>query len=143
MNLIIQKAFAHWKGGKASARTLTTGSSALLQSRFSSGIPLETDTITNPVELIAAAQASSFSLALAKELELKSAVKGEIITTATVTLEHLAAGWTIMNLHLNVAARLPKVTQSKFIDATVRAKTNCLVSRLLRVTISMTAKLEK
>ena len=55
----------------------------------------------------------------------------------------VAAGWTVMNIHLNVIARLPKVTQSKFIDAAVRAKTSCLVSRLLRANISMNAKLEK
>ena len=69
-------------------------------------------------------------------------LEADVIVTATVTLEHLAAGWTIMNIHLNVIARLPKVTQSRFIDATVRAKTSCLVSRLLRANISMNAKLE-
>ncbi len=48
-----------------------------------------------------------------------------------------------MNMHLDVLARLPKITQSGFIDATVRAKTNCLVSRLVRANMSMNAKLEK
>jgi osmotically inducible protein OsmC len=74
---------------------------------------------------------------------LRASAAGEIVTAATVTLEHLVAGWTIMNIHLNVLARLPKVTQGQFIDATVRAKTNCVVSRLLRANISMNAKLEK
>ncbi len=146
MNLIIRKALVRWKGGvKGGSRTLTTGSGALLQLNFSLGIPLktDTDTNTNPAELIAAAHASSFSLALSKELGLKTVAKGEIVTTATVTLEHLATGWTIMNIHLAVAARLPKVTQSQFIGATVRAKTNCLISRILRANISMNAKLEK
>jgi hypothetical protein len=68
---------------------------------------------------------------------------GDIVTTTTVTLEHLAGGWTITNLHLNVIAKLPKMTQREFIDATVRAETSCLVSRLLRATISMNAKLEQ
>ena len=48
-----------------------------------------------------------------------------------------------MNIHLNVVAKLPNVTQGRFIDATVRAKTNCLVSKLIRANISMNAKLEK
>ena len=61
----------------------------------------------------------------------------------TVTLEHLAAGWTIINIHLKVAASLPKVTQGRFIDASVRARTNCVVPLLLRANISVNAKLEK
>jgi osmotically inducible protein OsmC len=68
---------------------------------------------------------------------------GDILTSAAVTLERLAAGWTILNIHLDVVARLPNATQGRFIDAAVRAKTNCLVSRVLRATISMNAKLEK
>jgi osmotically inducible protein OsmC len=144
MNLIIRKAFVRWKGGvKGGTRAVTTESGVLMQAAFSLGVPLQTDSNTNPAELIAAAHASSFSLALSKELGLKTVAKGEIVTTATVTLEHLTAGWTIMNIHLSVAARLPKVTQSRFIDATVRAKTNCLVSRLLRANVSMNAKLER
>jgi osmotically inducible protein OsmC len=96
---------------------------------------------TGPAELIAAAHASSFSLALSHELGLPHSALGEIVTTATVTMEHLAAGWAIMSMHLNVAARLP-VTQNAFIDAAVRAKTTCLISNILRVKISMSAKLE-
>ena len=106
------------------------------------GGPLEKDSVTDPAQLIAAAHASSFSQALLSELRLRTFAKGNIVTAATVTLAHLATGWTIMNINLNVVAKLPKVTQGKFIDATVRAKTNCLVSRLVRANISMNAKLE-
>jgi len=98
---------------------------------------------TDPAELIAAAHAGSFSLALAKELKLAPSAPGSIITTATVTTEHLDTGWTITNIHLNTIATLPKVTQSEFIAAIVRAKTSCLISRLLRATISVNAKLAK
>ena len=141
MNLIIRKASVRWKGG---TRAVTTGSGVLKQAKFGSGVSLKNNgSNTDPAELVAAAHASSFSLALSKELGLKAFAAGEIVTSATVTLEHLAAGWTIMNIHLNVVARLPKVTQGRFIDATVRAKTNCLVSRSLRANISMNAKLEK
>lgn len=143
MNLIIRKASVLWKGGgNGGNRTVTTDSGVLKCAKFSLGLPLKKNSHTDPAELIAAAHASSFSLALSNELGLRASAAGEIVTLATVTLEHLAAGWTIMNIHLNVLAKLPKVTQGRFIDATVRAKTNCVVSRLLRANISMNAKLE-
>ena len=144
MKLIMRKALVRWKGGtKGGTRLMSTESGVMDQARYSSGIPLKEDSTTDPPELIAAAHAGSFSLALSNELGLASRASGNIVTTATVTLELLAAGWTVMNSHLNVIARLPKMTQGEFIDATVRAKTRCLVSRLLRANISMTAKLEK
>ena len=144
MNLIIRKASVRWKGGtKGGTRAVTTENGTLKQARGSLGIPLKNGSDTDPAELIAAAQASSFSLALSTELGRKAFAADETLTTATVTMELLAAGWTIMNIHLNVVARLFKVTQGRFIDATVRAKTNCPVSRLLRANISMNAKLEK
>lgn len=140
MQLIIRKASVHWKGGGG---TVTTGSGVLKKVKFSLGFPLKCGSHTDSAELIAAAHASSFSSALSRELGLKALVAGELITTATVMLEHLADVWTIRNIHLTVAAKLRKVTQGEFIDATVRAKTNCLVSRSLRANISMNAKLEK
>jgi lipoyl-dependent peroxiredoxin len=144
MKLIIQKASVRWQGGSHGGnRAMTTESGALKEAGFSLGISLAKNSGTNPAELIAAAHAASFSLALSNELGLAGSASGDIVITATVTLEHLAAGWTIMNIHLNIVARLPKVTQSRFIDATVRAKTSCLVSRLLRANISMNAKLEQ
>ena len=144
MKVIMRKASVQWKGGSnGGTRAITTESGVLKQAHYSLGIPFRENCGTNPAELIAAAHAASFSLALSNELGLAGSARGDIVTTATVTLEHLAAGWTIMNIHLNVAARVPKVTQGDFIDATVRAKTSCLVSRLLRANISMTAKLEK
>jgi lipoyl-dependent peroxiredoxin len=144
MNLIIRKASVRWKGGaKGGTTAMTTESGVLKQAKFSTGIPLKSGGATDPAELIAAAHAGSFSLALSNELGLKTSAMGEIVTTATVTLENLTAGWTIMNVHLNVIAKLPKLTQGEFIDATVRAKTDCLVSRSLRANISMNAKLEK
>lgn len=144
MNLIIRKASVRWKGGvKGGTRAVTTGSGALKQVKFSMGVPSAVGRVTDPSELIAAAHASSFSLALFNELQLKAFTKGEIVTTATVTMENLTTGWTIMNVHLNVVAWLPRLTQGEFIDATVRAKTNCLVTRSLRANISMNAKLEK
>jgi osmotically inducible protein OsmC len=144
MKLIMRKASVQWKGGSGGGtRAITTESGVLKQAHYTLGIPFRANSGTNPAELIAAAQAASFSLALSDELGLAASAPGNIVTTATVTLEHLAAGWTVMNLHLDVSAKLPKLTLGEFIDATVRAKTSCVVSRLLRANISMNAKLDK
>jgi len=143
MTLITRKASVHWKGAKGGIRAVTTESGILNQTKISLGLPHKSGPNTDPAELIAAAHASSFSLALSNELGLKDFSAGEILTTATVTMEHEAAGWAIMGIHLNVVARLLKMSQGSFIDATVRAKTNCLVSKALRPKISMNAKLEK
>ena len=105
MKLIIRKASVRWKSGvKDGSRTVTTESGALKASAFSSDISLKSKTDTSPSELIAAAHAISFSRALSHELGLKASALGEIVTTATVTLENLVAGWTIINIHLNVIA---------------------------------------
>lgn len=143
MKVMMRKASVRWEGGaKGGTRAVTTESGVLKEVPYSLGIPAKTDSGTNPAELIAAAHASSFALSLSNELGLTAFAVGEIRTTATVSLEHLAAGWTVMNIHLNIVAKLPKVTQAELIDATVRAKTSCLVSRLLRTNISINAKLE-
>jgi lipoyl-dependent peroxiredoxin len=144
MKLIMRKASVRWKGGsRGGTRAMTAESGVLKEARYSLSVPFREDSGTNPAELIAAAHAGSFALALSDELGLARSAAGDIVITATVTLECLAAGWTIMNIHLNIVARLPRVTQRRFIDATVRAKTSCLVSRSLRANISMNAKLEK
>lgn len=140
MKLIIRRATARWKGG---AGVMTTGSGVLKNAKFAWGYPLKDGFRTDPAELIAAAYASCFSSALSRELGRAASVSGEIATTATVTVKSLVADWALVDIHLHVIARLPGLTQGRFIDAAVRAKTNCLVSRLLRPNISMDARLER
>ena len=143
MKVIMRRASVKWKGGvKGGTRVVSTGSGVLQRARYASGKPLKANSMTDPAELIAAAHAGSFSSSLSNALGLAACASGSIVTTSTVTLEHLAVGWTFLNIHLNVIARLPNVTQIEFVDATVRAKTNCLISRLLRANISLNAKLE-
>ena len=143
MDVIIRKAAVHWQGGaRGGTRAVSTESGVLQQAKCSLGTPRKNRDATDPAELMAAAQASSFSLALSQELGPRAFSAGLIVTTATVTLERLATGWSVMNIHLNVVAQLPEMTQSAFIAAAVRAKTNCVVSRVLRANISMHAKLE-
>ena len=96
-----------------------------------------------PAALFAAAHASSFSLALSSQLRAVSMDSGTFLTTAVVTLEEQAGGWMVANVHLIVLAKLPKISQCEFIEATVRAKTTCTISKMVRANISMIAKLEK
>jgi len=97
---------------------------------------------TNPYELIAAAHAACFSMTLANELTRAGLTQARINTTVIVTMEHLSEGWTITGIQLDVLAEAPRAKQSDFIEAAVRAKTSCTISRLLKTNISMSAKLE-
>jgi len=96
---------------------------------------------TSPPELIAAAHAGSFSMTLANELGEAGYHPRQIDTTATVTMEDVAAGWTMTQIHLDVIATVPKAAQCDFVDAALRAKANCPISRSLNANISMRAKL--
>jgi len=98
---------------------------------------------TNPPELIAAAHAGSFSLTLANELSRAGYSPDQIDTTATVTMEDLAGGWTMTQIHLDVVATVPNVAQVDFVDAALRAKANCPISRSLNANISMRAQLSR
>jgi osmotically inducible protein OsmC len=143
MKLIIRKASARLNAGvRGPSGSVTTESGVLEKAEFESRIASRKKGGTNPMELIAAALACSFLAALSKELG-KVISPGNIVVSATVTIEYLNVAWTVLNVHLEVLATLSNVTQSAFIDATIRAKTNCLISRLLRTNISMNAKLEK
>jgi lipoyl-dependent peroxiredoxin len=142
MRLILRKAAVRWEGGlKGGNRVLVFERDGVKLPHSGSSDP-PSQYSTDPAELIAAAHASSFSLSLVKELGLNGSAPGKIHTGAAVAVEHLEGGWTIVSIHLTVTARLPKLTQLEFIDATVRAKTSCIISRLLRATVSMNAKLE-
>ena len=98
---------------------------------------------TSPPELIAAAHASSFSMTLANELGKAGYRPRQIDTTATVTMEDIAAQWTLTQIYLDVIATVPKVAQCDFVDAALRAKANCPISRSLNANISMRATLSE
>ena len=121
---------------------MSTPSAALKKAPYASGIDLKRRG-TNPPELIAAAHAGSFSMTLADELGVAGYSPNQIDTTATVTMEDIAAGWTMTQIHLDVAATVPRATQCDFIDAALRARANCPISRLLSATISMRARLKR
>jgi osmotically inducible protein OsmC len=98
---------------------------------------------TSPPELIAAALAGSFSFTLAEELGQAGYKPRAIETMATVTLEHLATGWTLTQILLAVTATVPRAAECDFVDATLRAKANCPILRSLNASTLMTAKLTR
>jgi len=142
MKPFTRKASVLWLGsGERGKGSVSTPSAVLKQAPYRSGNHQKQGG-TNPPELIAAAQASSFSLTLATELGAAGYPPRQIDTTAMVTMESIAAEWTMTQIHLEVIATVPKVTQYDFIDAALRAKANCPVARSLKANISMRAHLK-
>ena len=131
-----------WLGTRARGKgAMSTPSAVLKKAPYASGSENKRSG-TNPPELIAAAHAGSFSMTLAHELGEAGYSPRLIDTMATVTMENIAAGWTMTQIHLDVIATVPKVAQCDFVDAALRAKANCPISRSLNANISMRAKLK-
>ena len=138
-----RKASAVWRGGlKEGKGAISTESGVLSQTQYSFSTRFESGVGTNPEELIAAAHAGCFSMALSAELGKAGITPESIQTTATVTMERLEAGWTVTQVHLDVAARIPGADPAKFTAAANAAKAGCPISRLLNATITMDARLE-
>ena len=96
---------------------------------------------TNPEELVAAAHAGCFSMALSSELEKAGYHPESIATRATVRFEKTDAGWSVVASHLDVTAHVPGAEPARFQAAAAAAEKGCPISRLLKTEISMTAKL--
>ena len=131
-----------WKGTlREGTGTMTTESGVLSDTRYSFHTRFAQGIGTNPDELIAASLGGCFSMFLANELGLSGFHPQRIETTATATLDDLAAGWTLTHIQLDVHADVPDASQVCFMDAALAAKTKCPVARLLKTNISMTASL--
>jgi osmotically inducible protein OsmC len=138
-----RNASAVWKGTLHEGEgTLSTESGVLSETQYSYRNSFVDGIGTNPDELIAASLGGCFSMALSNELGLAGFHPENIETTATATLEDLAAGWTITHVQLDVHANVPDASQAHFMDAALAAKTNCPMARLLKTKISMTASLD-
>jgi osmotically inducible protein OsmC len=133
-----------WEGNlQEGAGTMSTESGVLSNTQYSFRTRFDEGIGTNPDELIAASLGGCFSMALSNELGLSGLFPERIDTTATATLEELAAGWTLTRIQLDVRAKVPHATQDHFIDAALAAKTKCPMARLLRTNISMNARLDR
>lgn len=137
-----RKGSAVWRGGLKDGRgTVSTESGTLAQTQYSFATRFENGTGTNPEELLAAAHAGCFSMALSGQLGSAGLTPESIETTATVTLEKQDPGFAITAVHLAVVARIPGADPVAFEAAAQRAKTGCPVSKLFRAEITMDAKL--
>jgi osmotically inducible protein OsmC len=138
-----RNASAVWKGALHGGEgKLTTESGVLSGTQYSYRKSFVEGIGTNPDELIAASLGGCFSMALSNELGLSGFHPESIETTATATLEDLAAGWTLTRIQLDVHANVPDVSKARFIDAALAAKAKCPIARLLNTNISMTASLD-
>lgn len=138
-----RKASAVWQGSlKEGNGKISTDSGALREAQYSFGTRFENGVGTNPEELIAAAHAGCFSMALSGQLTTAGHPPDSVNTTATVTMEKTDAGFTVTNVHLDVAARVPGIDQAAFETAANNAKNGCPISRLLKAEITMEARLE-
>jgi osmotically inducible protein OsmC len=137
-----RKASANWKGGlKDGKGSISTDSTVLNQTQYSFGTRFESGVGTNPEELIAAAHAGCFSMALSAELGKAGITPESIDTVATVTFDKLESGWTITESNLDVTAKIPGGDEKAFQEAANGAKANCPISRVLNTKITMNAKL--
>ena len=134
---------AVWQGGIRDGKgTVSTESGVLDGAQYSFSTRFEDGKGTNPEELLAAAHAGCFSMALSKQLGDAGFTADSINTTAAVRLEKTDAGFSITKVHLDVTARVPGADAASFETAANNAKAGCPVSRLFNAEITMDAKLE-
>jgi lipoyl-dependent peroxiredoxin len=138
-----RSASAEWRGGlKDGKGVISTESGVLSNTQYSFGTRFENGKGTNPEELIGAAHAGCFSMALSAQLGEAGLTADRIATTAAVTLEKVEGGFAITAIHLTVKATIPGADAAKFQTAANNAKAGCPVSKVLNAAITMDASLE-
>jgi lipoyl-dependent peroxiredoxin len=139
-----RKASAVWRGGLKDGKGAVSATSGVLSNTpYSFTTRFENSPGTNPEELIAAAHAACFSMALSAQLGAANLTPESINTSATLNMDKLDAGWTITTIQLDVSARVPNADEAAFNKAAENAKAGCPVSKVLNAKITMNAKLEK
>ena len=137
-----RSASAMWNGDLKSGKgTISTESGLLSNAQYSFGTRFENGKGTNPEELIAAAHAGCFSMALSAQLAEAGLVAQSIQTTASVTLEKSGGGFAITAVHLDLTAKIPGADQQAFETAAEQAKAGCPVSKVLNAKITLDKKL--
>lgn len=136
-------ASAHWQGGiKDGKGTISTQSGALKDNPYGFNTRFENQPGTNPEELIGAAHAGCFSMALSKELGDAGMTAESIDTQAEVTLDKVEGGFEISAVHLKLHAKIPGADRTAFEKAVETAKTGCPVSKVLNAKITLEAVLD-
>ncbi len=140
---MIRKASAEWRGSlKEGKGTISSESGALANLPYSFKTRFESEKGTNPEELIGAAHAGCFSMALSAQLGGAGITPESIRTTAAVTLEKVGEGFSVTAVHLNVVAKIPGADRGAFEKAANEAKGGSPISKLLNANITMEARLE-
>ena len=133
---------AVWNGGlKDGAGTVSTESGVLDAVSYSFGKRFGEEKGTNPEELIGAAHAACFTMALSNELGEAGMTAEELSTTATVTVEAGDGGFVIPSVHLKLTAKIPGASEEAFQEAAAKAKAGCPVSKVLNAEITLDAEL--
>jgi len=136
-------ASAAWSGGlKDGSGTISTQSGVLDKTQYGFKTRFEEGPGTNPEELIGAAHAGCFTMALAAQLEKEGMTAKNLRTSAAVTLDKVDGGFSISAVHLDLVANIPGADQASFERVANAAKADCPVSKLLNATITLSAKLE-
>ncbi len=140
---MIKKASAVWKGDlKNGTGTISTETGVLKDANYGFKARFETGPGTNPEELIGAAHAGCFSMALSAQLGLAGLTADSIATQASITFDKVGDGFEITGSHLDVVAKVPGATAQQFAEIAEQAKTGCPISKVLNAKITMTATLE-
>lgn len=138
---IVRSGSVVWKGGTKGRGAISTESGALTEQPYGFATRFENEPGTNPEELIGAAHAACFTMALSLVLERAKLPPERLDTTAKVTMERGEAGWTITAVHLTLRGVVPGADEETFRQHAATAKASCPVSRLLRAEITLDAAL--
>lgn len=138
-----RKASAIWQGGlKEGKGTISTESGVLKETQYSFSTRFEQGKGTNPEELLAAAHAGCFSMALSNELSKAGMTPKKLDATATISIEQTAGGFSITKSHIDLIAEIPGAKKEAFEAAVKAAETGCPVSKLFKAEISVLAHLK-
>ena len=137
-----RKASAIWQGDlKKGKGTISTESGTLKQTQYSFSTRFENGVGTNPEELLAAAHAGCFTMALSAQLAGAGIVADRLETACTISLEKVGDAFAITKSHLDLTAQIPGADKAKFDAAVKAAETGCPVSKLFKAEITVTARL--
>lgn len=141
--MIKRKGSAVWSGGlKDGKGTVSTQSGVLNQAQYGFNTRFEDGAGTNPEELLAAAHAGCFTMALSAQLGEAGMTAQKLETSATVSLDKADGGFAITAVHLDLVATIPGASEAAFQEAARKAKEGCPVSRLFNAAITLDAKLQ-
>lgn len=143
MSIFKRSASSVWNGpGPSGAGKVSVQSGSFTDVKYTAKQRFDNDPGTNPEELIAAAHASCFGMALAFNLTNAGLEAAELKTTATITLDNASGNWTLVSSHLDVRGKLKSGDAAAFEKAAQDAKAGCPISRALNMEVTMTATLE-